>query len=89
PHERAMSVIKRLYATNVPAKLRDTIEAEESVRDIPPAPTGGAVDGEVSIKTTIDIYPPFIVGAVVGNSGVSLSSKHSVAITYVMPPSGP
>lgn len=69
----------------MPAKMRDSIEAIETVRDVPPSETGGAIDGEVSIKTTIDIYPPFIVGKIVGDSGVTLTSKHSVPITYVMP----
>lgn len=85
PYLRAQSVIKKVYATSMPAKMRDSIEAIETVRDVPPAETGGAIDGEVSIKTTIDIYPPFIVGKIVGDSGVTLTSKHSVPITYVMP----
>lgn len=85
PYLRAQSVIKKVYATSMPAKMRDNIEAIETVRDVPPAETGGAIDGEVSVKTIIDIYPPFIVGKIVGDGGVTLTSKHSVPITYVMP----
>lgn len=89
PYQRAQSVIKKIYATNVPAKIRPNIEAIESVKDVPPAESGGAVDGEISVKTTIDIYPPFIVGTIVGNGGIALSAKHIVPITYVMPAAEP
>ena len=85
PHNRALAVLKKVYGTKIPAKIRETFEASESVRDVPPEVIGGAIDGEVSIKTTIDVYPPFVLGFVVGNQGVSLSSRHALPITYVEP----
>lgn len=89
PYKRAEHVIKSMYATNVPAKVRDTISVKETVTDVPPPPSGGAVSGEVMVETTVDIYPPFLIGAVMGNSGVSLKAKHIVPITYVVPDSSP
>lgn len=89
PYQRAQSVIKKIYATNVPAKIRQNIEAIETIKDVPAIEAGGAVDGEVSVKTTIDVYPPFIVGKVVGDGGIALSAKHIVPITYVMPATAP
>lgn len=89
PYQRAQSVIKKIYATNVPAKIRQNIEAIETIKDVPALEAGGAVDGEVSVKTTIDVYPPFIVGKVVGDGGIALSAKHIVPITYVMPAAAP
>lgn len=86
PYKRALSVATKLYSTNFPAKVRNTLLAVETVRDIPPSSTGGAIDGDVAISTTIDIYPPFLVGAVMG--GISLSSSHKVPITYVMKSEG-
>lgn len=86
PYQRALSVATKLYSTNFPAKIRNTLVAVETVRDIPPNSTGGAIDGDVAITTTIDIYPPFLVGAIMG--GVSLSSSHKVPITYVMKSEG-
>jgi len=88
PHDRARAVVNRVYMTNLPMKVREKIEAFETIRDVP-TDAGGAVDGEVSVKTTIDIYPPFVAGAVVGQSGVSLTSKHTVPITYVVPAKEP
>jgi hypothetical protein len=89
PYDRAESVVKRMYASNVPAKVRDAIAVKETIRDVPPSPVGGAIDGEISVQTTIDIYPPFLLGAVMGSSGVCLTSKHIVPITYVVPDSTP
>ncbi len=88
PYDRAQTVVKKIYSTQLPMKVREKIEAVETVRDIP-TEAGGAIDGEVSIKTTIDIFPPFIAGAVVGSQGVSLKCMHTVPITYVVPNQNP
>lgn len=87
PYQRAVAVSKRIYGTNLPMKVRDTLKVRESINDIPPASMGGAVEGEMSVETTIDIYPPFLVGAIVGPSGIALKSKHIVPVTYVVPAS--
>lgn len=89
PYQRAQHVIKSMYATNIPAKVKDSISVKETVSDVPPPPVGGAISGEVSVETTVDIYPPFLIGAIMGNSGVSLKAKHIVPITYVVPDSSP
>lgn len=87
PYERALKVVKSVYNTNIPAKVREKLLVTETVRDVPPPPAGGAVDGEVSVQTTVDIYPPFIIGLVVPDKAVTLKSKHIVPFTYVVPPS--
>jgi hypothetical protein len=65
--------------------VRDTIDIKENVRDIPPNSQGGFVDGEVTVGTTVDIYPPFVLGA--GSAQIVLKSQHTVPFTYVMPAS--
>ncbi len=88
PYDRAVAVVKKIYSTKLPMKVREKIEAIETVRDLP-TDVGGAVDGEISVKTTIDIFPPFLAGAVVGPQGVALNCIHSVPITYVVPNKNP
>lgn len=88
PYDRAAAVVKKIYSTSLPMKVRESIQAVETVRDIP-TDIGGAVDGEVSVKTTIDIFPPFLAGAVVGPQGVALNCTHTVPITYVVPNKNP
>jgi hypothetical protein len=85
----AVSVIKVHQPTNVPAKVSDTPAVTETLVDVPPPDQGGAVDGEISVTTTVVITPPFLVGAYFGKAGVSLTSNHTVPFTYVVPKVAP
>ncbi len=88
PNQRAVAVIKHVYYSGLPMKVRETVAVVENVRDVPPVEQGGAIDGDVTVSTTIDIYPPFRVTWI--NSGiVVLRSKHTVAFTYVRPAASP
>lgn len=78
---RAAAVIKAHNPSNLPIKVNEQPLVFETVRDIPPSNTGGAVDGEVEVKTTVLIMPPFLVNALLP-SGVNLSSTHSIPYTY-------
>lgn len=86
PNQRAVTVIKHVYYSGLPMKVREAVNVVETVNDVPPKSQGGGVDGEVTVGTTIDIYPPFQVSWI--NSGkVVLKSRHTVPITYVRPAS--
>lgn len=85
PKGRALTVINHVYFSALPMKVRDTVDVKENVRDIPPNSQGGFVDGEVTVGTTIDIYPPFSLGS--GSTQIVLKSQHTVPFTYVMPAS--
>ncbi|MBX9686979.1 MAG: hypothetical protein K2X27_09770 [Candidatus Obscuribacterales bacterium] len=82
PKERVLSVIKKVYYSGLPMKVREDVILSETVRDLPPKADGGAIDGEVTVTTTIDIYPPVQVQGLY--SRVVLKSKHRAAITYVL-----
>ncbi len=86
PQKRALTVIDHVYYSNMPMKVRDIVSIKENVRTLPPDSQGGYVDGEITIGTTIDIYPPFVPGNL-GSSQIVLKSQHTVPITYVLPPS--
>ncbi len=81
----AVSVIKLHQPTKLPAQVSDQPAVTEQLVDVPPPDQGGSVEGEVSVTTTVLITPPFIIGAYYGKNGVSLSSKHVVPFTYVVP----
>lgn len=85
PYDRAQAVLKHVWITNLPMKVRDSVEIVESISDVPPATMGGAVGGEVTVKTTIDVYPCFLVKAFVGSDSLPFSSRHTVSYTYVVP----
>jgi hypothetical protein len=85
PYDRAQAVLKHVWITNMPMKVRDTVEIVETITDAPPATIGGAVTGDVSVQTTIDVYPSFLVKSVVGTNTLAFSSRHTVPYTYVVP----
>ena len=90
PNQRAVAVIKRVYQSNLPMKLRETVNVVESVNGpVPAAPLGGPVSGKVAVQTTVDIYPPFLVGAYLGAGGLEFKSRHSYPYTYVVPNTTP
>jgi len=84
-YDLAVSVIKVHQPTNVPAKVSETPDVTESLTDVPPPEQGGSVDGEISVTTTVVITPPFLIGAYFGKNGLSLTSKHVVPFTYIVP----
>lgn len=84
-YDIAVSVIKVHQPTKLPAQVSDKPTVSEQLTDVPPPQQGGAVDGEVSVTTTVVVTPPFIIGAFAGKDGLSLSSKHVVPFTYVVP----
>lgn len=87
PVKRAKSVINRIYRLNIPVKVRDDqLEVKESLQN--PLPTdgmGGSINGSVSVTSTVEVYPPFILG-VVRQSAIPMKSHHSFPYTYVVPP---
>ena len=86
PNKRAVGIIKRVYQSNLPLKLRESAEVQEKIESpVPAAPHGGPVIGEVAVETTLDVYPPFLVRALVGSQSFAFKSRHSYPYTYVMP----
>ena len=84
PYKRALDVVKNVWVTNLPMKVKDELKVREKIQDYPLAELGGAMDGEVGVETTIEVNPPCLVGAIVGHS-ISFKSFHSVNYTYVVP----
>lgn len=86
PQARAEAVVKRVYKTEGAVRLRPQVQFSETVREPKPKPPfGGPVDGEVTITTTVDIYPPFLVSAIVGAGGMPFSTSQTFPYTWVMP----
>lgn len=86
PLVRAKQVLNRIYHLGIPVKLRDDLLSvrERIWAPVPSVPDGGSINGSVDISSTIDIYPPFIVGLVTHGS-ISMHSRHSFPYTYIVP----
>jgi len=85
PYQRALAVLNQVWITNMPMKVRDTVSISETITDVPPETTGGAISGSVTVETTIDVFPVFLAGGVVASGSIPMTSRHTVPYTYVAP----
>ena len=85
PYQRVQAVIRKHSPSHLPLKVLDQADIVETVRDLPSTITGGAVDGDIAVKTTVSITPPFILRAYCP-TGIELCSKHLMPFTYVVMP---
>lgn len=54
-----------------------------------PAPeVGGLVKGTVTVRTRVDVRPPFLVGVVYGGEGLKFDSQQTFPYTFVAPAKG-
>jgi len=87
PYQRALAVVRNQTPRNLPIKVGEQIQVVETLRDVPPADVGGGIDGDVNVSTSAQIVPPFLVSAITGPNGITLSSRHIVSYTYTVPQS--
>lgn len=84
PYKRVLAVINAIWISNLPMKISQEPILTETLKEVPLPEIGGAIDGEVSVQTNINVYPPFLVGAIVGDK-LNFKSTHTVNYTYVVP----
>lgn len=86
PSKRASTVLKRIYAPSGYLKILEEANVKETIKSpVPDATTGGAVIGEVTVRTTADVYPPFLIGHVVGELPIKVQKEETYNYTYVVP----
>lgn len=85
PQARADLVVSAQAARSKGAVVvNPTCITTENVRPpIPTQPFGGPVVGDVTVRTSVDVYPPFILSAV-GYKKVTLTNSQTFPFTYVM-----
>lgn len=88
PYKRALSVVKNVYAAGGLVSISDNLNVKETLSDpTPQAPQGGPVIGEVSVETTAEVAPPFLVRIFVPNGTYQFKSTQNYPYTYVVPSS--
>lgn len=79
PRLRAKQVIYKIYKLGIPVTVN---ESELLVKEKIDSVVGGSINGSVTVRCTVDVNPPFILG-VVTKSKIALSSSHNYPYTYV------
>lgn len=88
PYQRAQAVVRNVYAVGGLLKISETMAINESLQDpLPQAPQGGAIVGTVTVQTTAEISPPFLIRVFVENGVYQFQNSQSYPYTYVMPSS--
>lgn len=83
--QRAQQVINEANASKGGIIVNYTLNqaAAQNVQ-IPPAASGGVVQGNVSVDSSITVAPPFILKAMAGNGSFVFSSHQSFPITFTI-----
>lgn len=88
PYKRAQRVVKDVYAAAGLIKIDETLNIKEDIKaPLPVAPSGGAVIGEVSVETTADVMPPFLIRVFAENGTYQFKSTQRFPYTYILPAS--
>lgn len=88
PYKRALAVVKDIYKLGGMVKVKETLQVKEDLREpLPQNPQGGPVIGQVTVETTVDVSPPFLIRIFVENGIYEFKNTQSYPYTYVMPSS--
>lgn len=93
PRSRAEGVIHNVYDEATVKKYNvlgrvvihpDCVVTERLTSPIPSAALGGPIDGDVTVQTTVDVIPPFLIKQFMPG-GVTLSTQQTFPYTYIVP----
>lgn len=85
PKQRAELVVRRTNKTEGAIRLNPEVTVTENLRQpLPTQPFGGVVDGEVTVETSVDVAPPFIIKNVVPKGLVTIKASQTFPFTWVM-----
>ncbi len=88
PYKRALAVVKDIYNLGGMVKVKETLLVNEELHEpLPQVPQGGPVIGQVTVETTIDVFPPFLIKIFAENGTYQFKNTQSYPYTYVMPSS--
>jgi hypothetical protein len=95
PKKRAEATIRNEYGSASSEKVgqfgilhvHPDCVATEQMTGAPPDPKiGGPIDGQVTIQTTVDVVPPFLIKQF-AKSGITLTTSQTYPYTYNLPAS--
>lgn len=85
PKRRAEAVVQKANRTEGSIRLDKNVEVSESLEgELPKEPYGGPVKGQVTVATTVHVFPPFLLSLFTGPHGVDFRNEHHFAYTWAM-----
>ncbi len=85
PKRRAEAVVQKANKTTGSIQLEPTVKVTENiVGSLPQAPYGGPVKGDVTISTSVKVYPPFLLSLFAGPHGVDFTTEKNFSYTWTM-----
>lgn len=84
PRARAEAVVRRSQKTEGAIRLDPNPIVTETVVRTPTQPFGGMVEGTVTVRSSVDVYPPFIIRHCVNRGAVRVTAEQTFPFTWVM-----
>jgi Flp pilus assembly protein TadG len=87
PRRRAEGVVRKANKTAGAVRLDPNVQVTENVNstNLPTAPFGGPVEGDVTVATSVDIYPPFLLSCFTQQGGgLKFTTNQTFAYTWSM-----
>lgn len=86
PQRRANGVVKKANQTAGAIRLdTNNIQVSENIiGKLPSAPYGGPVKGDVTVTTSVQVYPPFILSMIQGPGGITFTTSKTFSYTWAM-----
>jgi len=86
PKRRAEGVVRKANKTAGAVRLDPNVQVSENVNqaNLPTAPFGGPIEGDVTVETSVHIYPPFLLSCIAHQSGLKFTTNQTFAYTWTM-----
>ena len=85
PLRRAQGVVSRANATAGAIRMDpSSVKVTESINSLPKAPYGGPVNGQVTVTTSVNVYPPFLLSLMSQGQPQTFTTNKTFAYTWSM-----
>ena len=82
PQRRAEGVVNKANKTTGAIRLDPAVTVTENIVSLPLTNFGGPVKGEVTVFTTVHVFPPFLLSTFVGAMDKGIDFKTSQTFSY-------
>lgn len=85
PQRRAEGVVRKANKTGGAIRLDNNVIVTEQITGaLPQPPFGGPVNGQVTVQTTVHVFPPFLISLFTGPQGVDFTTNQTFSYTWSM-----